>query len=109
MCACTLKSQYIACCSNFKISYWDTFDGSVIRYIDGGSAEMTCLDVQPDGEYFVTGSADKLVKLWHYDDGMTVAVGRGHSGTVNKIAISPNKKRIISVGGEGAIFIWKLP
>lgn len=103
------ESQYIACCSNFKISYWDTFDGSVIRYIDGGSAEMTCLDVQPDGEYFVTGSADKLVKLWHYDDGMTVAVGRGHSGTVNKIAISPNKKRIISVGGEGAIFIWKLP
>lgn len=58
------ESQYLTCGSNQKISYWDAYDGAAIRVVEGGAAEMTCLDIQPEGDLFVSGSADKLVKLW---------------------------------------------
>jgi len=102
------ESQYLSCGTNCKISYWDAYDGSAIRVIGGGDGKMTCLDIQSDGDTFVSGSADKLVKLWTYDDGLVIGVGKGHSGKINKVAISPDQKRVISIGNEGGIFIWDL-
>lgn len=100
------ESQYLTCGANSKIGYWDAFDGNAIRMIDGGDS-ITCLDIRPnDGALFVSGSADKLVKVWQYDDGIVVGVGRGHSGTVNSVAISPDQRHVVSVGSEGSIFIW---
>ena len=103
------ESQYLTCGSNFKISYWDSYDGSAIRVIDGGEAEMTSLDITASGDKFVSGSGDKTVKLWSYDDGLTMGIGQGHSGAIQKVAISPDESCIVSVGTEGGIFIWTMP
>lgn len=102
------ESQYLTCQSNYKISYWDAYDASTIRVMEGGTADMTCLDIEPEGNLFVTGSADKSVRVWDYDEGHTVGIGEGLSGKVNSIAISPDKMRLVSVGNEGGIFIWDL-
>lgn len=48
-------------------------------------------------------------KVWHYDDGLTMNVGTGHSGSVAAVRISPDRKIIVSVGSEGGIFIWAMP
>ncbi|CAN0312127.1 unnamed protein product, partial [Ectocarpus sp. 4 AP-2014] len=89
-----------------KITYWDAYDGTAIRVIEGGDEEMNTLDVEPSGEAFVSGGDDGLVKVWHYDDGLTMSVGTGHSGSVAAVRISPDRKIIVSVGSEGGIFIW---
>ncbi len=50
--------------SDRKIAYWETYDGSQIREVDGSkSSTINGLDVDMDGKFFVTGSADKLVKV----------------------------------------------
>ncbi|GMI12017.1 hypothetical protein TrRE_jg8950 [Triparma retinervis] len=103
------ESQYLTCGSNFKISYWDSYDGSAIRVIDGGEAEMTSLDITASGDKFVSGSGDKTVKLWSYDDGLVLGIGEGHSGAIQKVAISPDLSCIVSVGSEGGIFVWSMP
>ena len=100
------ESQYLTCGSNFKISYWDSYDGSAIRVIDGGEAEMTSLDITESGDMFVSGSGDKTVKVWSYDDGLVLGIGQGHSGAIQKVAFSPDLSTIVSVGTEGGIFIW---
>ena len=102
------ESQYLTCGTNLKISYWDAYDGTAIRIIDGGYSEMTCLDIPPSGAIFVSGSADKTVRVWSYDDGNTISMGNAHSGKVNAVAISPNQKKLVSVGDEGGIFIWDI-
>ncbi len=103
------ESQMLTCGSNHKITYWDAADAQVIREIEGGDDIMTTLDLIPSGEFFVSGSKDKLLKLWHYDDGLPVAIGRGHSGAVKAVKISPDLKQIVSVGSAGEIIFWEMP
>ena len=38
-----------------------------------------------------------------------MAIGRGHSGSIARLRISPDGQKVISVGAEGGIFIWSLP
>jgi hypothetical protein len=65
--------------------------------------------MEKDGVMFVTAGLDRLVKMWLYDEGDCIAMGSGHSGAINRVKISPDNKKICSVGEEGAIFIWKVP
>jgi len=77
--------------SDRKVTYRSVFDGQVIRTIDGSQeGEINALAITSEGEHFLSGGADKLLKLWGYDDGMNYYIGRGHSGDVTKIAISPD-------------------
>lgn len=102
------ESQYITGSANHKIGYWDAYDGSPIRFITGGDAEITCLDIHSEGTYFVSGGADKNVNVWHYDDGRLIASGKGHSGKISKVTLSPDQKTVVSVGSDGGIFLWHI-
>lgn len=103
------ESQVLTCGTNGNITYWDTSDGQAIRVINSGSVFLQSLDVNPSGEYFVCGGHDKIVTLWHYDDGIPVGIGKGHSGTINQVKMSPDQKFITSVGSSGEIIFWEMP
>lgn len=40
-----------------------------------------------EGEHFVSGGEDKLVKLWGYDEGICYYVGTGHSGAITRVIL----------------------
>jgi len=104
------ESQLLTCGTDRKLTYWDVTDMNAIRIIDGSmSAEINSLHICNDGRFFVSGGADKKLKLWHYDEGSQYYEGMGHSGAIIQAKISPDEQRIITVGGEGGIFIWKVP
>mmetsp|Transcript_3992 Transcript_3992/g.3411 ORF Transcript_3992/g.3411 Transcript_3992/m.3411 type:complete len:85 (+) Transcript_3992:1613-1867(+) len=62
-----------------------------------------------EGEYFGSGGSDRLVRIWAYDEGMNYYVGVGHSGPITKMIFAPDQKTLVSVGEEGAIFVWNVP
>jgi len=104
------ESQMLTCGVNHKISYWDSYDGSAIRMIDGGDEALYSIDIDDrEGEFFVSGSHDSLVKVWTYDEGIAVGVGRGHSGKILCVKLSPDKRNIITVGEYGEILNWRMP
>ena len=104
------ESQVLTTGSDRKITYWDCFDGQDIRRLDGSdSGEINSLAITKEGEHFVSGGEDKLIKLWDYDEGINYYHGVGHSGVITCVAISPDQKTIVSVGSEGAIFCWHMP
>lgn len=104
------ESQVLTTGSNRKITYWDCLDGQAIRMLDGSeTGEINALDVTESGEWFVSGGQDKKIKVWDYDEGINYYNGVGHSGDIQKVVISPDQKCIVSVGTEGAIFIWHTP
>ncbi|OMJ75837.1 hypothetical protein SteCoe_24939 [Stentor coeruleus] len=104
------ESQIITTGSDRKITYWDTFDGQAIRMLDGSEeGEVNALAINKEGSHFVSGGEDQVVKMWSYDEGVVLYEGIGHSSTILKVSYSPDQKNLISVGSEGAIFIWNLP
>ncbi len=103
------ESQLLTVGSDRKLSYWDASDCSLIRVIDGSTAEINTADIEPDGVVLATGGRDQLVKLWLYDEGINTHVGAGHSGAVSRLRVSPDQSLIVSVGEEGAIFMWTMP
>jgi WD40 repeat protein len=104
------ESQLLTTGSNRKVTYWDCFDGQAIRMLDGSdSGEINALAISRGGDAFVSGGEDKKIKVWDYDEGISYYSGVGHSGAIAKIEISPDQKHIVSVGSEGAIFIWQAP
>ena len=86
------ESQLLTCGSDRKLSYWDTTDCTAIRVIEGSTEEIRSIDIEKEGKLFASGGADRLVKVWLYDEGEVVASGAGHSGTITKVCISPDNK-----------------
>lgn len=104
------QSQLLTTGTDRKLTYWDVTDGNPIRIMDGSdSDQLNCLDISQDGTIFVSGGGDKLIRLWGYDDGINYYVGRGHSGGIVSCRISPDQDSLVTVGDEGAIFIWAIP
>ncbi|XP_066442698.1 cilia- and flagella-associated protein 52 [Eleutherodactylus coqui] len=102
--------QIITSGTNRKIGYWEVFDGSAIRELDGSmSGAINGMDISDSGSHFVTGGDDKLVKVWDYNQGEVTQVGIGHSGSISRLRICPLSKYIISVSTDGAILRWKYP
>ncbi|KGL89172.1 WD repeat-containing protein 16, partial [Charadrius vociferus] len=111
-CACYHPEGYqvITSGTDRKIAYWEVFDGSAIREVEGSaSGTINGMDITSDGVYFVTGGEDHLVKVWNYDEGAVTHVGVGHSGTITRLKICPEKKHIVSVSADGAILLWNYP
>jgi WD40 repeat protein len=102
------ESQLVTVGSDRKVTYWDATDCSTIRELEGSkTGEINSIDISPDGTQFVTGGGDRMVKLWDYDEGVCQRLGIGHSGTITRAVFSPDGERVVSVGDEGAIMIWK--
>ena len=58
------ECQVITGGTDRKIGYWDTFDGSQIRELDGSkTGSIDGMDITECGSYFVTGGSDKVVKV----------------------------------------------
>jgi WD40 repeat protein len=103
------ESQMLTCGSNHKITYWDSVDSQAIRVLDAGDGVMTSLDIIGSGEFFVSGCEDKQLKVWHYDEGLPMAIGHGHSGAIKSVKVSPDEEFIVSVGSTGEIIFWEMP
>jgi len=104
------ESQLITTGTDRQISYWDSTDLSQIRIVNGSDkGALNKLAINAEGTRFVSCSEDRVVKLWGYDEGRVHCHGLAHSGNVTAVCISPDNTRIVSVGDEGAICIWKMP
>ena len=58
-------------------------------------------------------SASLVLMLLYYIRNFVIPfskkLGHGHAGEIIRLAVSPDRQRVVSVGSEGAIFIWKFP
>ena len=104
------ESQLVTTGSDRKVAFWDVFDGEGIRTLEGAlEEEINTLAVSQSGSHFLTAGADGLLRVWDYDAGLCKFVGRAHSGAIMSAKFSPDQKTIVSVGTEGAVFVWTLP
>jgi WD40 repeat protein len=75
---------------------------------DGHDQQVTCIAVDPEARWLVTGSRDRTVRLWPLSDVDATAriLGR-HDDEVRAVAVDPAGRFIASGGADGVVKLWR--
>ncbi|XWS55561.1 hypothetical protein CRYUN_Cryun09bG0010700 [Craigia yunnanensis] len=94
-----------------KINTFDIVSGKLIRsfklHKDFGDPIKVTMD--PSGSYLVCSFSNKSIRVYDFLSGEMISQAVGHGEVVTGVIFLPDCKHIVSVGGDGCIFVWKLP
>ena len=106
------QSYVLTACQDRMIRVYDTTSGkntSNFKGSQGDDGTLIKIALDPSGAFVATSCTDKSLYIYDYQSGECLAATSGHSELVTGLKFSQNGKNLISVSGDGCIFIWKLP
>ncbi|CAF1685398.1 unnamed protein product [Rotaria magnacalcarata] len=80
----------------------------LMRVISGHLGWVRCVDVEPANEWFVTGAADRVIKIWDLASGTLKLSLTGHVSTVRGVAVSTRQPYLFSAGEDKQVKCWDL-
>ncbi|XP_036617939.1 pleiotropic regulator 1-like [Trichosurus vulpecula] len=78
------------------------------RVISGHLGWVRCIEVEPGNQWFVTGSADRTIKVWDLASGKLKLSLTGHIGTVRGVRVSARSPYLFSCGEDKQVKCWDL-
>ncbi|XP_024942033.1 pleiotropic regulator 1 isoform X2 [Cephus cinctus] len=78
------------------------------RVISGHLGWVRCCAVEPGNEYFATGSADRVIKIWDLGSGKLKVSLTGHISSVRGLAFSHRHPYLFSCGEDRQVKCWDL-
>jgi WD40 repeat protein len=86
----------------------DSYARREVRRFAGHDDGVLSVAVTPDGQYVVSGSWDKTVRLWELATGKEVRRFTGHEGSVTSVAVTPDGKCVVSGSWDKTVRVWEL-
>ncbi|WCJ22313.1 WD40/YVTN repeat-like-containing domain Bromodomain [Euphorbia peplus] len=80
-----------------------------IKKCRGHRDAVYCAIFDRSGRYVITGSDDRLVKIWSMETAFCLASCRGHEGDITDLAVSSNNALVASAANDFVIRVWRLP
>ncbi|GBL94462.1 Mitogen-activated protein kinase-binding protein 1 [Araneus ventricosus] len=106
------QKNILTACQDRNIRAYSVSNGKQIRCFRGSQGEdgtLIKVVLDPSGTYLATSCTDKSLYLYDYISGECLATMFGHSELVTGFKFSNDGRHLISVSGDGCIFMWKLP
>ena len=82
--------------------------GALLRTLSGHSDSVFDVTVSPDGQFIISASWDKTLKVWDLETGKELRTLSGHSEFVHGVAVSPDGQFIISASWDKTLKVWDL-
>ncbi|WCJ23351.1 WD40/YVTN repeat-like-containing domain Bromodomain [Euphorbia peplus] len=80
-----------------------------LKRLRGHRNAVYCAIFDRSGRYVITGSDDRLVKIWSMETAFCLASCRGHEGDITDLAVSSNNALVASASNDCIIRVWRLP
>ncbi|XP_010544972.1 PREDICTED: PH-interacting protein [Tarenaya hassleriana] len=80
-----------------------------VKKLRGHRNAVYCAIFDRAGRYVITGSDDRLVKIWSMETAFCLASCRGHEGDITDLAVSSNSALVASASNDFVIRVWRLP
>ena len=80
--------------------------GYARRLLSGHSEPVACTVLSSDGQFALSGSLDKTMRLWDLNTGVSVRTFQGHTKDVHSVAFSGDNRQIVSGGRDKTIKLW---
>ncbi len=81
-----------------------TFAKAITDEISGVVNSVVALN-----SHIVSGSSNGIISVWDINNGEVIATWKGHTESVNSVAVSSDERLVISGSDDKTIKIWKLP
>ncbi|KAF8721532.1 hypothetical protein HU200_023039 [Digitaria exilis] len=81
----------------------------IIKRLRGHQNAVYCATFDRTGRYVITGSDDRLVKIWAMETAFCLASCRGHEGDITDLAVSSNNAVVASSSNDFIIRVWRIP
>ena len=69
---------------------------------------VRCCTVEPGNEWFATGAADRVIKIWDLASGKLKLSLTGHVSVVRGLAVSTRQPYLFSAGEDRQVKCWDL-
>uniref|UniRef100_A0A8B9CVK6 Sperm associated antigen 16 n=1 Tax=Anser brachyrhynchus TaxID=132585 RepID=A0A8B9CVK6_9AVES len=69
---------------------------------------VSCLAIHPQKDVVVTGSDDRLWKMWALPDGNIIMTGEGHTDWLSGCCFHPSGTQLVTSSGDATVRIWDL-
>merc|ERR1712098_240525 len=80
--------------------------GYARRCLSGHSGPVSNVVISTDGQFALSGSWDKTMRLWDLNTAMTVRVFTGHTSDVFSVAFSSDNRQIVSGSRDKTLKLW---
>ena len=103
-------SRLFSCSSDETIRCWNTDTGEQIGHPWTGHANnIHSLSLSPDGSILASASRDHTVGFWDVTTGQPIGRHLQHDKRVKDVRFSPSGEFVVSAGGDGNIYLWRVP
>ncbi|KAF8822939.1 guanine nucleotide-binding protein [Cardiosporidium cionae] len=110
----TSSETVISASRDKKLLVWDlksdpldpTIVGRARKALTGHSQCVQDVAISTDGQFALSGSWDRSLRLWDLTRGTTVRSFIGHTNDVNSVAFSVDNRQIVSGGRDKTIKMW---
>jgi len=79
---------------------------SLLQLMTGHDGPVTGGAFTPDGTKFVSGGADKILRIWQVADGTPLRTWVGHESAVSSVAVMRDGKTIVSGSLDRSVRLW---
>lgn len=79
-----------------------------LKTIHGHLVAIYCTVIDSSGAFLLTGSEDRLIKMWSTRNGALICTFKGHNGEITDLAISPDDQFCASSSSDCSIRLWGL-
>lgn len=81
----------------------------IIKKFRGHRNAVYCAIFDRTGQHIITGSDDRLVKIWCTETGFCLRSCRGHEGDITELSVSSGNSLVASASNDCTIRVWRLP
>ena len=78
----------------------------LVRTLRNHTSEITSCAISPTGDWLLSGSADRTLKIWDAASGQLLHTLTGHTSFVTACAISPDGSWLLSASADCTFRVW---